>query len=269
MMANLCAINNAPYTKIIERVAHLLPFAQASAQAFFKSHSQFMAATVDITAITPIRAIKHTLAEVERTRAALEEAAFKIRKNDVNIRRLQRSEQSDEFERELATIEVEELRAQNTNLRNSMGGAMRKLSAMLAQYDRLLRNLGKDEITEEDYERDEARYHIMSAMKQALIAARSRGGVIDEGNLTYLFDIGVNGAQAQAEIAAYLQIEESLMKNGKAPTHAMTVEWLRACADKWQHCPRQWAEARGMSLLDTGSLLQRYVNANELDKSID
>ena len=48
-------------------------------------------------------------------------------------------------------------------------------------------------------------YHVMTCLKQALNAARARGGVIDEGNLIYLFDMGINSAQAQAEIYAYLE----------------------------------------------------------------
>ena len=73
----------------------------------------------------------------------------------------------------------------------------------------------------------------MTCMKQALNAARARGGVIDEGNLIYLFDMGINSAQAQAEIYSYLQMENKLMNEGKAPTHEMTMQWLEACADKF------------------------------------
>ena len=91
-------------------------------------------------------------------------------------------------------------------------------------------------------------------MKQALNAARARGGVIDEGNLIYLFDMGINSAQAQAEIYSYLQMENKLMNEGKAPTHEMTMRWLEACADKWEGDPQKFAERRGFTLLDKQSL---------------
>jgi hypothetical protein len=34
--------------------------------------------------------------------------------------------------------------------------------------------------------------------------------MIDEGNLIYLFDLGINAAQAQAEVFAYLNMENEL-----------------------------------------------------------
>ena len=49
----------------------------------------------------------------------------------------------------------------------------------------------------------------------ALNSARPRNGYIDEGNLIYLFDLGINAAQAQAEVFAYLQWENDLLKNGQ------------------------------------------------------
>ena len=114
--------------------------------------------------------------------------------------------------------------------------------------------VGKNEITEEDYEKEEARYHIMTCMKQALNAARSRNGMIDEGNLIYLFDLGINAAQAQAEVFAYLNMENQLISNGNAPTHEMTMRWLEACADKWQQDPATFAARRGFSVFDRSSL---------------
>ena len=75
----------------------------------------------------------------------------------------------------------------------------------IKRYGGILVKVGKETITEEDYEREEARYHIMTCMKQALNAARARQGIIDEGNLIYLFDLGINAAQAQAEVFAYLR----------------------------------------------------------------
>ena len=91
-------------------------------------------------------------------------------------------------------------------------------------------------------------------MKQALNSARPRGGVIDEGNMIYLFDLGINAAQAQAEVIAYLSWENELIDQGNAPEHHHTVQWLEACADKWSHCPSAFAESRGFAILDETSL---------------
>jgi hypothetical protein len=78
--------------------------------------------------------------------------------------------------------------------------------------------------------------------------------MIDEGNLIYLFDLGINAAQAQAEVFAYLNMENQLISNGQAPTHEMTMRWLEACADKWAEDPAIFAARRGFSVFDRSSL---------------
>lgn len=232
-----------------------MPAVAQAASNFYKSHSQFMGVTLDVTAITPVRSIKHTLAEIERTRAALQEAYLNMRKKDVEFRRKQADlEKAEGFDRELLEIEILEIESQMKGTRDHMQGAIRKMNFFVNQYDNLMKKIGKDELTEEDYEREEARYHIMTCMKQALNAARSRNGVIDEGNMIYLFDLGINAAQAQAEVFAYLNMENQLISNGQAPTHEMTVRWLEACADKWAEDPGKFAARRGFSVFDPSSL---------------
>ena len=85
-------------------------------------------------------------------------------------------------------------------------------------------------------------------------AARARNGVIDEGNMIYLFDLGINAAQAQAEVFAYLTMENEMISSGVPPTHEMTVKWLEACADKFQDCAEKFAANRGFVVLDRQSL---------------
>ena len=94
----------------------------------------------------------------------------------------------------------------------------------------------------------------MTCMKQALNSARPRGGVIDEGNMIYLFDLGINAAQAQAEVFAYLEWENKIIQEGNVPEHQHTVQWLEACADKWALCPGDFAKSRGFNILDKTSL---------------
>jgi len=234
---------------------HAPAIAQASSN-FYKSHSQMMSVTLDVTAITPIRSIKHSLAEIEKTKGALRESYFKMKKEEVKLKKLERKllEEDDHLEREMLEIKINEKQAQAESSRGYVEAAVRKLNFFTNQYDNLMKKIGKDELTEEDYELEEIKYHIMTNMKQALNAARSRGGQIDEGNLIYLFDLGINAAQAQAEVYAYLNWENELMKDGKAPEHHHTVKWLEACADKWAHCPGDFANSRGFNILDKTSL---------------
>lgn len=244
------------YNLMLKNIQEKMPAVVQNSSNFHKSHSQFMQVTLDVTAITPIRSIKHTLAEIDRTKMALQEAYINLRKKHIEKRRKEAQLQIvvDEFDRELLEVEIMEINTHAENTQNAVHGAVRKMNFLVNQHKQLLEKVGKAEITEEDYEREEARYHIMTCMKQALNAARSRGGVIDEGNLIYLFDLGINAADAQSEVIAYLKAEANLIENEKAPAHEMTLRWLEACADKWQNDPAKFAARRGFSVFDKASL---------------
>jgi hypothetical protein len=265
-------ISNSPlvkeeYKHMLTNIRNTLPAIKQTSSNFYKSHSQFMGVMLDVTAITPVRSVKHTLAEIDKTRMALEEAHLKMMKKDIELRQkekqLNEGEYKDEFERELLETEILEIKVNMNNIQNSITGAIRKMSFFTNQYKSILKKIGKEDITEEEYEQEEARYHVMTCMKQALNAARARGGVIDEGNLIYLFDMGINSAQAQAEIYAYLKMENKMMDEGKAPTHEMTMKWLEACADKFQNDSVKFAERRGFKLFDEESLNTKLLDNKE------
>ena len=255
------------YKQMLTNINTSLPAIKKSSSNFYKSHSQFMGVMLDVTAITPIRSVKHTLAELDKTRMALEEAQLKMMKKDIELRqkekKLNDGEYKDDLERELLETEILEVKVNMNNIQNSVSGAIRKMNFFTNQYKSILKKLGKDDITEEEYEKEESRYHVMTCLKQALNAARARGGVIDEGNLIYLFDMGINSAQAQAEIYAYLKMENTLMEQGKAPTHEMTMTWLEACADKFSGDAEKFAERRGFKLYDEESLNTKLLDNKE------
>ena len=255
------------YKQMLTNINSSLPAIKKSSSNFYKSHSQFMGVMLDVTAITPIRSVKHTLAELDKTRMALEEAQLKMMKKDIELRQKEKQladgDYKDEFGREWLETEILEIKVNLNNIQNSVSGAIRKMNFFTNQYKSILKKLGKEDITEEEYEKEESRYHVMTCMKQALNAARARGGVIDEGNLIYLFDMGINSAQAQAEIYAYLKMENTLMDQGKAPTHEMTMVWLEACADKFSGDSVKFAERRGFKLYDEESLNTKLLDNKE------
>ena len=262
-------LSNSPlvkkeYKQMLTNINATLPAIKTSSSNFYKSHSQFMGVMLDVTAITPIRSVKHTLAELDKTRMALEEAQLKMMKKDIELRQKEKKladgDFKDELERELLETEILEVKVNMNNIQNSVSGAIRKMNFFTNQYKSILKKLDKEDITEEEYEKEESRYHVMTCLKQALNAARARGGVIDEGNLIYLFDMGINSAQAQAEIYSYLEMENKLMREGKAPTHEMTMQWLEACADKFSGDAEKFAERRGFKLYDEESLNTKLID---------
>jgi hypothetical protein len=245
------------YKSMLANIADKAPAIAQASSNFYKSHSQMMSVTLDVTAITPIRSVKHTLAEIEKTKSALQEGYFRMKKEEVKLKKLERK-----LENEADALEREMLAASS---RGYVEAAVRKLNFFTNQYDNLMKKIGKDELSEADYELEEIKYHIMTCMKQALNSARPRNGVIDEGNMIYLFDLGINAAQAQLEVMSYLNWENELIKEGKAPEHHHTVQWLEACADKWAHCPSAFAESRGFAILDETSL----TNTPQLEDNSD
>ena len=64
-------INKPEYNTMLANIDSKMPAVTRDTSNFHKSHSQFMQVTLDVTAITPIRSIKHTLAEIDQTKSAL------------------------------------------------------------------------------------------------------------------------------------------------------------------------------------------------------
>ena len=253
------------YKGMLQHISNTLPAIKRDSENFYKSASQFKGVTLDVTDLTPMGSLKHILAVLDRTRMALEEAHIALKRKQIQMIQKQKEyeEETDNYKKQLLNVDIVELAVQTANTENSIRGAIRKMSFFTTQYEAIVEKLGKTEITEEDYELNESRHHVMTAMKQALNAARTRGGLIDEGNHIYLFDMGINGAAAQAEVFAYLEMENDLMKKGIEPTHEMTIMWLEACADKFADCGRKFAESRGFVPLDKKSLAKEITSGKE------
>jgi len=248
------------YRRMVERIEEKMPAMMRDSDNFYKSHSQYMYALLDVTAITPIRRIKHILAEVHHTKEALQSGTIGLKRTEIEVRELEEKLDADEFEtpydRERCELDLLEARMSVESARNHLNGAIRKLSYFTTQYQAVLDKLGKDHITEEEYELEEDRYHIMTCMKQALISARPRGGVIDEGNNIYLFDLGLPAAEAQQELLRYLKWENEQLEKGITPTHEDTMRWLEHCADKFAGHARRNADLRGWHLYDDKSVFR-------------
>ena len=262
-------ISNSPlvkkeYKAMLDNIHNTLPAIKQSSSNFYKSHSQFMGVMLDVTAITPIRSIKHTLAEIDKTKVALEDGHISLQKKDIELREKEHKLKTDlemtSFQKELLELEILEIQVGMNNNQNSISGAIRKMNFFTNQYKSILKKLGKEDITEEEYEKEEANYHVMTCMKQALSAARSRGGAIDEGNLIYLFDMGINSGQAQTEVHAYLKMEQEILEAGQEPTHEMTMQWLEACAVKFSKDANKFAERRGFTLYDEQSMNTKLID---------
>lgn len=237
------------HKEMLKQIKNDLPMVKKATRNFNKTHSQFFYNVLDNTCLTDLRSARQALAEIQKTKQALDEAYFGIEKKKARIELLQ--EKNDKLSR----IKALELQSQINNSMGYVEGAIRKMAAYIAQYKSILKKYGKDEFTEEDFEKDEERYHIMTAFAQGLHSARAHGGCIDEGNHIYLFQIGISGIAAQAEVSDFLDLERTLIDDGKMPTHQMTLNWLNNLADKYQGCATEYIKKRGLQLTYNESLL--------------
>ena len=253
------------YKGMLEHINANLPAISRNSENFYKSASQFKNVTLDVTDLTPMGSLKHILAVIDRTRMALEEAHITVKRKQIELKKktIEYDNTEEENDKELLWIDIIEINNHLNNSEHAVKGALRKLSFFTTQYQAIMVKLGKEEITEEDYELNESRHHVMTAMKQALCAARTRGGIIDEGNHIYLFDMGINGAVAQAEILAFLHAEQEMLVRGEEPTQERTMKWLEACADKFANCGANFAELRGFIPLDKKSLAKEITSGKE------
>jgi hypothetical protein len=253
------------YKEMLEHINANLPAINRDSENFYKSASQFKNVTLDVTDPTPMGSLKHILAVIDKTRAALEEGHINVKRQQIALQKKTYEYDNCEnvYDKELLWVDIIEINNGLNTSEKYIKGALRKLSFFTTQYQAMMERLGINEVTELDYELNESRQHVMTAMKQALCAARARGGSIDEGNHIYLFDMGINGAVAQAEITAYLEVEQELLSKRIEPNHEITIAWLEACADKFADNGSKFAELRGFIPLDRKSLGKEITSGKE------
>ena len=106
------------YRTMLKNIEDKMPAVQQASSNFYKSHSQFMNVMLDVTAITPIRSIKHSLAEIEKTKSALQEAQINMEKQKIKIKKKQRKllKCKDDLDREMLQVKIFEAQ---TGLANS------------------------------------------------------------------------------------------------------------------------------------------------------
>ena len=248
------------YQEMTKRISEIMPRIRESNESFYKSDSQLKMVSLDITDLTDVSAAKHILARIERKKLALEESEFELRKKKVKLAKKQaKVSTATEYDEALLEIEILELQTQIQNSENYQKGAIREVAFLIEQYDVICQKLGVKVITEEMYEEDQAKFHVMRAFSQALAAARARSGLVDEGNFIYFQDLGINGAAAQREIIAYFEMEQEMLNEGIVPTFEVQKNWLEAVADKFSGEVKRYAEYRGFNPLVTSALAQKQI----------
>lgn len=255
------------YTPMLQEIKSGLPEIKRASQAFFKTQSQFMDNMLTVSHPTPLRNLRQILAEMNKTMEALRENYFNRLRIDLVIRRKKAQLEKedgllDDFDKEEIAIDIADNQTKLEIQEAYVGGAIRKLRNYMEQYQSILRSIGVENWTEIDFEAEEERYHIMKAFEQGMCAARTRQGIIDEGNMIYFQQIGINGAMAQTCLLEYLREEERLVKEGNEISHKAIINFLNDMANKFKGCSRGYAEMKGMTgdVVKEATLADVYAN---------
>ena len=237
------------YAVMLNSIEQRLPAIKEATENFNKTQSQFMDNMLTVSHPTPLRNIRQILAEMNKTDMALKEAYIKCAKKEVEIEIKLRDLESEEdnLKVKLIQLDVIELKTQLDTTKGYIGGAIRKLTNYQAQYDAIMQSIGKESLSEADFEEEEERYHIMKAFDQGTTAARSRQFMVDEGNLIYFTQIGINAGVAQKDVANYLYAELEIIKTGNEPGYDMYIKFLSDMGDKYKGCSSKAAKAKGMT----------------------
>jgi len=244
------------YKTMLTEISEYYPVITKATRNFNKSQSQFMNNMLTVSHPTELRNLRQILAQLNRAKMALDEAYFKVEKKKIRIKQkqLKLEAEPDELKQEYLEIEIMQMESQLESSMGSVEGCVRKVSGYVTQYKHILKEKGIEEMTEADFEADEERYHIMKMFEQGLCAARSRQGVIDEGNHIYCYQIGISGTAAQMEVSVFLSAEGEMVKAGKMPTHEHTWKWMNEMADKYSGSAEKFCQLKGMELLQEGAL---------------
>ena len=246
------------YVPMVKNISESLPMINNSIENFGKTQSQFMDNMLTVSHPTPIRNVRQILAEINKSLSALKSAEIKNRQkmNEISILERDLKQETDELIIQKIELEIMEIENELDDGKKYIGGAIRKINNYTNQYKNILTSLGVNDFSEIDFEAEEEKYHIMKAFEQALCACRSRQGLVDEGNLIYLCQIGINGTSAQNAILKYFGQEQEDIKNGLEPSKEQELMFLNDMYMKYKGSAKTYSTHKGMSLVDEKSLLK-------------
>lgn len=249
----------------LAEMAKNMPEIDRATTAFGKHQSQFMNFIMTVSALTPERNMRQILAEIERKREALRENESKIKHQIIEheekrfelqrlIDRLAGLHETDEeylplqFKIAHLKVDIEKIESDLASARLYYEAALKDVYSYQQAYNDISEKYDLANWDEEDFERNEERYHIMKAFEQAFSFALQYG-FIDAGNQEYFKQLGINPIQAQADIMEYVGITQQLLtsNNNRNVGIESFHTFLKSMADKYEGCSKAVLEVKGIN----------------------
>ena len=232
---NSLEVNLENAQKAIEKV-------QYTARIWDRSRSQYMIKFLTCSNADGWLRMRQLGAEMDRKRQALSEAKYGYMKHltKAKIKREEMEGETSENKRLLLEIEAAEFEATAGETMVKFEGALKEVETLAKMHDELKERLG--DITEEEFEKAQAKSHIKRAVNQAVREVK-QDGKIHCGNAEYLEQSGLCTTAILKDIFIFLE-EESEAGVGHT---GMLHKFLDDTADKYGDCYIQQAEWLGFN----------------------
>ena len=232
---NSLEVNLENAQKAIEKV-------QYTARIWDRSRSQYMIKFLTCSNADGWLRMRQLGAEMDRKRQALSEAKYGYMKHltKAKIKREEMEGETSENKRLLLEFEAAEFEATAGETMVKFEGALKEVETLANMHDSLITKLG--DITEEEFEKAQAKSHIKRAVNQAVREVK-QDGKIHCGNAEYLEQSGLCTTAILKDIFIFLE-EES--EAGTFST-GMLHKFLDDTADKYGDCYIQQAEWLGFN----------------------
>ena len=234
-------INGDALAKIESRLPEIKRARNSAGRKNTQTTSQLM--TLNIAGDEPYRHLRQILAQIERKSTALEEAFFKLKKDDVRLKKLE-SKKDD-----LSLIQADEIMSRMKHSRLYVEGAIKEIGMFQDAYDEIRDSHNiPEKWDEKDSEKAEIRHHIKMGFRNSFQEMMSTG-MIGRGSAEYLEQFGVHPQSARKYLHDYIVQNEKLMESGKEPTIEHFHRFLDSMADKFQESHKLCMKRIGLKTL--------------------
>jgi len=227
-LGELSVIDDKKLAKISDRMKEMDRANQSVCKKNTQATSQLMTLTMMCDA--PYRRLRQVLAQIEQKRNAIEDTAFKLRRQKIQVKRLR--EKNDD----LAQLKADELEHGFFRSKSYLESALKELATYQDVYDEIkeAHNI-PDNWDELDLEKEEIANHIRMAFRNGVRNVMV-SGMMNMGTMEYFEQFGIHPVTAYQMIRDYIDQCEQLLKDGSAPTVDHLYKFLDDCAETFKDC---------------------------------
>lgn len=192
------------------KVHEALVNTQELEQIWNRSHTQWTWKHLNLHYHAPLNNMRQISAEISAKKAALNEAKWKVVKNEIKIQKIKNKLENSDLDR---WKEIE-LKTKLMYLKESLAegikyieGAMKDILTLNDIFNQIKERIG--EFDETDIEKEETISHLKRAIVQCIRDVRQFGS-ITKGEQEYIEQIGVNPSKLQIILRNYIDLESKI-----------------------------------------------------------